>query len=236
MHKKSAIVVFSVPPQFNRSEGDELFTALTWDELDILFTAILEDVVEQSCQLDSIDIFLYRNEKELSDDFLSRFRGRIEIKNLQERFSTSQVQQIIENLFMLNYIRVIVILENNPLIHSRFLLNVINQLDYNDECIVFGPTTNGRCFVIGMNTNQSVIFSSQEADLFQSSNLLLENVCRSDAALFPTKAIYSLNSGNGLIRLKNDIELLVRTGEPIPHRTFETFKLFDKKYRFRKFK
>ena len=58
MRHNKAIVLLSKVPQINRSNRDEPFAALPWDDLDTLFTAMLGDVAEIACHVDFADVFL----------------------------------------------------------------------------------------------------------------------------------------------------------------------------------
>ncbi len=232
--QNKAIVLFSRIPQINRSNRDEPFAALPWDDLDTLFTAMLGDVTESCCLVEDADVFLYRDGAEFSDDLLSRFRPRITICDLPSGSFAEQVQQAVESVFLQHYDRVIVILDNHPLFSTKFLMSVFHQLEYEDNCIVLGPTAEGKCFFLALKSDIHILFNVDEGDPLSNFNLLMNRMCRSNALLFPTPTGYSLDSGFNLARLKNDIEALAATEEKFPHRTHEMFKMFDKKYKSKK--
>ena len=234
MHHNKAILLFSKVPQINRSNRDEPFAALPWDDLDTLFTAMLGDVAEIACHVDFADVFLYRDGAELSDDILSHLRTRIEVCDLPPGSFSEQVQQAVENAFAQHYDRVVVVLDNHPLMTSTLLRNIFYQLEYEDDCIVLGPTVEGKCFLLGMKSNYSLLFSPEDGDPLINSNLLMSRLCATNVVLFPMPISYSLDSGFNLARLKQDVEMLVGAEAVFPHRTYELFKVLDKKYRTKK--
>ena len=234
MQCRKAIALFSRVPQINRSNRDEPYASLTWEDLDTLFTAMLGDVVERVCSADVADVFLYRDEKELSDDIFTRVRAKIEMCDLPKGAYAEQIQQVIENIFAQHYDRIVVVLDNNPLTSQDLFKNVFHQLEYEDDCLVYGPTLEGKCYLMGMKSNHSLLFTMEEGDPMGTPDLLMGRLCKSNAFLFPTRLTYSLDSGFNLARLKLDIEKSAGVDAVFPHRTHDLFKMLDKKYKTKK--
>ena len=227
-------MLFSRTPQINRGNRDEPYAALPWEDLDSLFTAMLGDLLESVSQGDFADVLLYRDASELSDDFLGKLREKIDIRNVSEGSFSEQVQQAIETVFSQGYDRVVAILDNHPLITSEMIRKVFDQLGYEDDCVVVGPTMEGKYFLLGMKSSHSEVFDITEGNPMTNSNLLLERLCRTNAILFPITMSYALDSGFNLARLKKELDALGSNNVSFPHRTHEIFKTFDKKYRTRK--
>ncbi|MBI1805771.1 MAG: hypothetical protein HYR76_01815 [Ignavibacteria bacterium] len=234
MKHHNALILFSHTPQISRESMDEPFAALPWEDLDVLFTAFVGDVVTNSSQLVQTDIILYRNEDELSDDYFRPFRQRVRLENLDITPLSAQVQVAIERAFHDGYLHVVVLLENNPLLTSTFLIKVFNQLRYEDDCFIVGPTMEGRSFLVGMKMNHASVFNHVKGDPLMKPHVLLNRLCSFDNHLFLTNAEYSLDSAMNLARLKRKIQSLDRSSPNYPTRTAEVFKMFDKKYKWRK--
>ena len=234
MPQNRAILFFSKTPQINRTNRDEPFAALPWEDLDSLFTAMLGDIVENACRIEPVDIILYRDSSEQSDDFLSRFQGRVDFRSAFEGSFSEQVQQSIDAAFAQDYHQLVVILDNHPLITSEIIENVFHQLGYEDDCIVFGPTNEVKPYLLGIKSNYSGIFSISGGNPTTNPQLMMERLCQCETVLFPLRLSYALDSGFNLAKLKSDVETLAIEDELFPHRTHEMFKMFGKKYKTRK--
>jgi hypothetical protein len=234
MRKSSAILLFSKPPRMTRTNQDEPYAALPWEDLDALFTALLGDVLEHACRLSEVDVLLYRNQADLSDDFLHAFGDRIKCSTMVNGSLTENVHHAVEAAFASLYQRVVVLLENHPVMETQFLTKIVQQLSYEDDCLVVGPALEGGCFLIGMKTNHSELFEKTDQDPLTKPNVLLKRLCATDSILFMTQPAFLLNSGFNLARLKGDLDKADGSSPGFPKRTFEMFKTIDKKYRPKK--
>jgi len=234
MHQKNALLIFSKTPQIARDTSCEPFSALPWEDLDALYTACVGDVVKNAASLPDVDIFLHRDRHELSDDFFAPFRQRIRLLDLTGAPLADQIQRAVDDVFVNGYHRVVVLLDNHPLLTQRFLRTIFDQLGYEDDCFVVGPTMEGKCYFIGMNMNHSGVFDTGAGDPLQKPNLLMKKLCSTEALLFVTGTTYNLDSAVNLMKLKNEIETLDRGTPEFPSRTSEIFKMFDKKYKLKK--
>ena len=230
----NALLIFARSPQIDRSNRDEPFTALPWEDLDALFTAILGDVVQIASQLPNVDVFLYQDQKQLSDDLRSPHRERIRSRQLSEGTLTEQIQTAVKDAFLEGYDNVVVLIENHPLVKLVPLERVFDQLTYEDDCIVIGPTVDGKAYLLGMKSNHAELFLQTDGDPLSKPALLMERLCATEVILFPTHVTYSLDSASNLARLKHDVEFLTLNKANPPQRTHDIFKVFDKKYKARK--
>jgi hypothetical protein len=140
MTQTNALIIFAITNQIDRSDQSDPFASLPWDDLDALYTAFLSDTLRVAIQLYDVDVLVYRNTKEISDDFFLSYKYRVKLFGMNEDPLAEQVQQAVENAFQLGYQRVTVLLENNPLITNKILRLTFAQLGFEDDCIVFGPT------------------------------------------------------------------------------------------------
>ena len=117
---------------------------------------------------------------------------------------------------------------------APFLARVVQQLAYEDDCVVVAPSLEGTCFLLGMKANHSSIFDKSDQDPLAKPNLLMKRLCRLESMLFLTQPTYSLNSGFSLARLKDELDAADGSSPDFPRRTYEMFRTFEKKYRLKK--
>lgn len=234
MHHSNAIMIISSSTYIDRTRLDDPLTALPWDDIDSIYTALLGDTIRIASQLPDMDLLVYRSEKEISDDYFLPYYQRIQLFDLTDAPLIEQIQQAVENAFANNYQRLVILFENNPLICTSVLEKIFAQLEYDDDCLVIGPTYEGKCFVVGMKSNHSKAFNASEGDPLKDHQILLKQLCNTQTIFFLLNPIHSLESGSNLIQLKKMIELQDKSGNDFPSKTFGIFKLLEKKYRFQK--
>jgi hypothetical protein len=234
MRQNTAVVIFSRTPQLARRNADEPYAALPWDDLDALFTALLGDAIENACRLNDADILLFRNEKEFAEEFLSPFKGRVRCYDLQEAAFASEVQHAVDTAFAEHYHRVLLMIDPNPVGIPLRMRRMLDQLGQEDDCVVLSPTVEGKCALVGMKMNHSWIFDTQEGDPLVKPHLLLQRLCTLPTVIVPTPAAYLLDSGTNLARFRDELEAVQERNGDFPRRTYEMFRLFDKKYKTRK--
>ncbi len=234
MSHHNALLIFSHTPKIDRSRSDGAFATLPWEELDSLFTAIIGDFVKNASGMVNVDILIYRNPQELSDDFFLPFRQRIQLFDLTNAPLTDQVCSAVENTFHHGYQNVVIILDNNPLISRALLRKTYIQLGYEDDCIVVGPTIEGKCYLIGMKMDHSRIFDSTEGDPINKSSLLMKNICLLETMLFLLNPVNSLDSTDNLMLLMKNIEAFDKSNVEFPSKTYAVFKMLEKKYKLKR--
>ncbi len=234
-HHDNALLIFARTPKFlTRSASDDPLAALSWEDIDMLFTAMVGDVIRNASQLEYTDILVYRNPAEYSDDYFLPYRSRIQLIDLVDGSLTEQIQSAVDTVFRNSYHRVVVLIDNNPLITTSVLNGVFNHLRYEDDCLVIGPTPEGKYSLLGMKMNHSELFDPAQTDPLTTSDSLLTRCCALESMLFTTSTPYFLDSTQNIAKLKKDIEGLDRNGPEYPSKTSEIMRIFDRKYRTRK--
>ncbi len=233
MSSQNAIIVFSKPPHISRTDSSEPYASLPWDDVDKLFSAFLVDIIQSACRVPDTDVLFYRDPSEPLDEYLYPLRDKITFCNLEGGTFTEQVQSAVEKTFANGYSRVIVVLDNHPTLSAKAFMRIFEQLKYEDECVVLGPTIEGKTFLIGLKANQSQIFDEAEGDPLEQQFVLLERICQLEAVLFLIQQKYLLNSGFGIARLREELESAEVQESGVADRTYEVFKSFDKKYRMK---
>lgn len=231
----NAVILFSKAPVVHRVGKGDPFSGFPWTDFDSLFSAMFDDLIEQCSKLSSTDILVFRDQTEFSDDFLKHFVKSVSCFDVQGTTVAEQVHNAVEHAAGLGYGRVIVILENNPLIDASFLKRLFDQLQYEEDCVILGPSTEGNFYLVGMKNNQSPIFLFND-DWTAAAGGILKRACATDSLLFLSSQLYSLNSGINLHRLRNEIDDRAAHSSDFPHRTHATFSAFEKKYKIKKTK
>ncbi len=229
-----ALIVFCRTPNIVRDDITVPFASLPWEDIDALFTAFVEDLLATMRHLSGIDVLVYRNPEELSDDFFSSFRQMIQLCDMDDRIFSHMVEQAIDSAFQSGYQSVVVLLDNSPLITPEFLQKTFDQLGYEDDCFVVCPTFEGRCALVGMKSNHSKIFDTGGGDPVLQPDVLLQRLCAIEAHLFLLDAVHSLDSANGLSMLREEVARSNSAVSYFPSRTKEIFEKLGKKYGRRK--
>ena len=229
---QQAILIFSKPAQISRTDSSEPYASLPWGAIDTLFSAFVVDVLNHACEVPGTDVMYYRNAGEPLDEYVYRLRDKIVFADLPGGMFAEQVRYAVEKAFADGYGRVIAILDNHPTLSPKMFERLFAQLSYEDECVVVGPSREGKNFLIGLKTGYEDLFDSANADPLDRPYVLLERLCRLDALLFLTEPRYMIDSGYHLARLRE--EVVLEEGAPlVAPRTQEVFRILDKKYRIR---
>jgi hypothetical protein len=235
MTQRDALILFFRIPQIERGGPDNPFASVAWDDFNALYSAMFGDLFRISCQLPDVDILVYRNTEEISDDFFLPFRKKIRLFPLNESSISDQMQQALMDAFQNKYQKVVLFLDNNPLLSRAIIRKVFDQLGYEDDCIVVGPTFDGKCYLIGMKTYHDSILKSEEGDTLHKANILMKNICRTSAVIFPLEPVLSCDVSANLIELRRKMETMNKGSIEFPSKTHEIFRMFDKKYKLRKY-
>lgn len=235
MNNQNALILYAVIPQINRSKLENPFAFVSWEDFDQLYTAMFIDILRNVCQLTGTDIIVYRNPSQISEDLFIPFRNRIHLYDLNDNPLVEQIESSLIEIFQKKYQKVVLLLNNNPLISRSLIKRTFNQLGYEDDCIILGPTYDEKCYLIGMKMFHESIFKSNEPDLLKKSNSMLKKICQTSAMLFPLEPQYSWDRAEDLLQLRKSIENLNKSDFEFPTKTYEVFKVLDKKYKLKKY-
>jgi hypothetical protein len=231
---KKALVLFTKVPELSRRTPEEPYSGLPWTDLDALYSAMFDDVLETALTLPSIDVFVLKNEQEFSNEFITRLNSRIQILEHGNTAIHEQVRFAFETLFSDKYEHIVLLLEPNPLMTKSDLRNVFDMLQYDDDCVVVGQNTDGKCFLLAMKSNHSDIFEIPgDIDGVSIERCFFEQICGYELMVFPLPMKYPLDTGTNLQRLKTELDELAG-GNGFSHHTRTMFRAIDKKYRIRK--
>ncbi len=234
LRNKKALVIFSNVPELAHRTPDDPYSGLPWTDLDALYSAMFDDVLETALALPSLDVFVLKNEQEFSNEFLTRLNAKIQILEHPNTTLNEQVRFTFDTLFSNKYEQIVLLLEPNPLTTKADLRNAFELLQYDDDCLVVGQSSDGKCYLLALKSNHSDIFESAgDTDVFSNHQCFFERVCERELMVFPLPSKYPLDTGTNLNRLKVELEELAG-GNGFSHHTRTMFRAIDKKYRIRK--
>jgi len=233
-NNRKALVLFPKSPELLRRTPEEPYAGLPWTDLDSLYSAMFDDVIETASSLDAVDLFILKNGQELSPDFQTRIAGKVEIIELPKNGIGEEEYYAFETLFSKKYDQIVLLLEPHPLLTKYDLRTIFELLQYDDDCIVVGQHADGNFYMLGLKSNHSEIFSIDgDPDLTKRQYRFMQRLCKEEIMVFPLLPKYSLDSGTNLLRLKLELEELAG-GNGFSRRTRTMFKTLDKKYKIRR--
>jgi glycosyltransferase A (GT-A) superfamily protein (DUF2064 family) len=234
MIQRDALIVFFRTPQIDRSNPEDTFSALPWEDIDFLFSAMTSDLIRTVSQLTTFDLLVYRNQAEVSDDFFFPYHQRLKLLDLEPASPAEQIRQGTEHAYTLGYQSVVVLLQNHPFISKKIITDVFNQLGYEDDCFVVGPTVDNRCFLVGMKMNHSAVFDIGGGNDPLKQELLMKNICQTDSMIFLLPPIIPLDHAGYLMNLMKHMESVDKMAPEYPSKTATAFKTLQKKYKLMK--
>ncbi|MBI5214826.1 MAG: DUF2064 domain-containing protein [Ignavibacteriae bacterium] len=236
VRNKKALVIFSKAPELAHRAPDEPYAGLPWTDLDALYSAMFDDVLETALTLPSIDVYILKNDPEFSNEFLIRLNPKVQILEHPNTALHERVHYAFETLFSLKYEQVVLLLEPNPLMTKADLRNTFELLHYDDDSVVVGQNSNGKCFLLALKSDHSDLFEAMgDTDVFSNEQCFFERICERELMVFPIPPKYPLDTGSSLHRLKVELEELAG-GNGFSQHTRTMFRSIDKKYRLRKFR
>jgi len=197
MHQKkkrdSVIAICIQEPQEDGSSMD--FGPIQGDNLRFLHQAFITDTIVNASAVDNADLRLYYIDlperkklvKIVTDYLANRLKGKNDdffknrFKNLElerERWGI-RIEQVFRDCFKQGYKHVLVIGSRTPTVRARMFDTALKMLTKSDA--VFGPTPEGRYYVIGMSGSSKINLSefdwkspaiySEVADAFTQKSL-----------------------------------------------------------------
>jgi hypothetical protein len=241
MRNTKAIILFTQQVRFSRGDPNEPFAAIAWDDIDVLFSAMLNDLVEQIIKITNTDIFISVNSSDMQDDFLLSFQRKVNVLDHSSLSFPQRISSAINTVFENDYHRLILYLQHYPLLGIEYFSSVFNQLNFEEECLVLGASKNGRASLLGVKSNYSDWFKTVQSETtdksdtsFIETDYILKKACGNEVLIFNTPTIPAVDNGFDLEKLKRNIEHSMTVEGFFAKHTYEIFKYIDKKYFNRK--
>lgn len=232
MENSSAVILFTERASFAAGHDGQGLTGLQQSDSEALSRSMFEDVVERLLQLRDTDVLVYHDGMDFSEEFAARFLNRVRCREVEGNTLAEKVRSASGNAATDRYERFIVLTENQPVLGTHFFRHVLDQLTYEDNCTVIGPTFDKTWYLLGMKSDHDSVLGSLPGDSFLESACLFERLCCSDTVLFPLHPRYSLNSAGNLELLRNEVKSLQDNDSDFPRRTFATLRMLEKKHKF----
>lgn len=167
--------VIAVCIQEPKEDGSSMeLGAIEGDDLKYLHQAIITDSLTQALAAgDDVDVRLYYVEHEerrclveIVTSYLRKKRSEEEAGDFEERFSSHElpterwglrIEKIFQECFEAGYSRVLLLGSRTPTTTTGHMLSALNMLKESDA--VFGPTIDGRYYMIGMSGSYRIALS-----------------------------------------------------------------------------
>ncbi len=232
MGNTNAVILFTEPASFAVGHDVQVSTGLQKSDCETLSRSMFEDVVERLLQLEDTDVLVYHDGMDFSEEFATRFLKRVGCREMQGSTLAERVRSASENAAAEHYDRFIVLTEHQPVLGKHFFRHVLDQLTYEDNCTVIGPTFDKTWYLLGMKSDHDSVLGSLHGDSFLESASLFERLCCSDTVLFPMHPRYSLNSAVNVELLWNEVKNLEENDSDFPRRTFAALRKLEKHHKF----
>jgi glycosyltransferase A (GT-A) superfamily protein (DUF2064 family) len=172
MHqKKKREAVIALCIQEPKEDGSSMdFGPIQGDNLRFLHQAFITDTIVNATTVDSADLRLYYIDEpdrkrlvKIVTDYLSNrlkdkkevlFKSRFKAVELQPERWGVRIQQVFEDCFKQGYKHVLVVGSRTPTIKPGMFSTALKMLTKSDA--VFGPTPEGRYYVIGMSGSYKI--------------------------------------------------------------------------------
>ncbi len=233
MKNQNAVLLFARTPEIPRSAADEPFAALPWDDLDAIFHAALGDIVNRAVEVPDADVLVYRDERYLPGSRFSRPRDSVRIIDMPNGDFSAVAGQAVEHAFLEYYHRVVVVLDNNPLIGAAMISRAIDLLGTDDDAVVVAPAPGGRAGLLALKANHPSLFRG-DGHRGVGTGGVLARLCELDVHLFPTEPVFLVESPETIDLLRRRISGMDPSDPDYPGLTSAVFRSLEKKYRLKK--
>lgn len=170
-NKRSVIALCIQEPSEDGSSMD--LGAIEGDDLRFLHQAFITDSVSHAMATGESDVRLYHVDEEdrtrlvqIVSNYLQKKRVGKDAKDFEKRFSSYamtkerwgiRIEQIFQDCFEAGYDHVLLVGSRTPTITTSMMRSALKMLKESDA--VFGPTVDGRYYVIGMSGSYQINLS-----------------------------------------------------------------------------
>jgi hypothetical protein len=230
----NAVILFARTPDVARSGAGDPFAALPWEDLDSVFHGCAGDVIEAALTVPDSDVLVFREPRFPPAKIAVRPGDAVAQVDLPEGPIGDAVQQAVDGAFLDFYHRVVVVLDNNPLVGGDVMRAASDQLGVEDECAVVVPADAGGAVLVALRAGCRGLFSGGYASHGGPWGGILPRLCREEIMLFPMRPSYLLDTTAGIERLRTEMAGLDPDGPGFPKRTDAAFRALEKKYRWKR--
>ena len=234
MKNPNAVIVVAGSPEVSRSAGGDPFAALPWEDLDTVCHGCAADVVHAALAVPDADVLVYRDARYPASRLAAQTGDRVRQFEMPEGPVGDALQQALDGAFLEFSHRVIVVLENNPLVGTRTLAAAADQLGVEDDCAVVVPADGGGVVAVALKGGCPGLFASSSGPAVGRWGGVLRRLCEEEMMIFPTSPSFGLDSTANLERLRNALADLDPDAPGFPKRTGAAFRAIEKKYRWKR--
>ncbi len=242
MQNDRALIVLSQQINLERGKGDEPYFTLSWEDIDMLYYSMLNDMFDVFSGLQHVDLFLSGKSEDYQGCSLLSSNRKITLLDISVPSMNDHIATSLDAVFEQGYRKIILLSHYYPMYTIKFIENVFAQLSCEDDCLVYGASRSGNCYLFALKTNYSDWFrnNAKENNLSQlkksylSTDYLLKKASASDMIIFPLSTLKSVENNYDIVNLKIEIEHSMNLNSQFAKHTYEAFKHIEKKYTRRK--
>jgi hypothetical protein len=230
----NAVIVFARTHEVSRSGGEDPFAALPWEDLDSVLHACAADLLHAAASVPDTDVLLCVHPQFPREKLVVPPGNGVRRLEMPRGDFAEYVQQAVEGAFLEYYHRVVVLLENNPLLGGAHIRAAADQLGVEDDCAVITPADGGGVVLAALKVNYPLLFSGKGEGGDARPAGLLGRLCGLDLTVFPTPPSFLLDTTAGFARLRDEVSLRDPAEAGYPRRTGAVFRALERKYRWKR--
>jgi hypothetical protein len=197
------------------------------EELRILYSSFLFDLLSQLINLSSTSIFLYTDNYLDRNRWFGAFADKAELRSLS---TDDPCLHISEALFSEGYRKLVFLGCHNPIAPLHEIQVAFHLLQLEDDTVVIGPTENQGWYLVAVRTLHEPLFQKLPFGTQGRLDDVMRTVCGLNAMAFTISSRYDVATIPDIERLKKEIEARIRNNQTFPHKTRERFYHLQQEY------
>jgi hypothetical protein len=224
--REKAIVLLDAALE-NERLAKNLARKIPIEELRILYSSFLFDLLSQLINLSSTSIFLYTDNYLDRNRWFGAFADRAELRPLP---TEEPCLLISEALFSDGFRRLVFLGCHNPIAPLQEIQVAFHLLQLEDDSVVIGPTENQGWYLVAVRTHHEPLLQKLTLGFHQRFDDVMRTVCGLNAMAFTTCSHYDIATIPDIARLRKEIEARIRDNQTFPHKTRERFFHLEQEY------
>jgi hypothetical protein len=207
--------------------GKDLTIKIPIEELRILYSSFLFDLLSQLINLSSTSILLYTDNYLDRNRWFGAFADKAELRPLP---TEDPCLHISEALFSEGYRKLVFLGCHNPIAPLHEIQVAFHLLQLEDDSVVIGPTEKQGWYLVAVRTLHEPLLQKLSFDSQGGLDDVMKIVCGLNAMAFTTSSYYDVATIPDIQRLQEEIETRIRNNQTFPHKTRERFFHLEQEY------
>lgn len=227
MKNRNVIFLFTKRFEIDREDPKAPYFALTWEDVELLFTAIISDTIYALSEIPGLDIILVTENIQNDNELINDLKNKAIILEYHNTYFTNRVIKAFKHISKSDYENILLMFSYYPIVDRNLLLNILELLSDDEEYMFISLMKNFQIGFLGIKNNYSSLFEDCPSLEFGE---ILKTLPNESVTLYTLGNINSIIDGYDIANLKNKIKNLVNQDKVyFPVKTSEVLKYFDKK-------